>query len=217
MTLAPCEAPGLGGGAHPEGLCEVSGGSPSPGVSARGPRPTCPERCRPPGRVETGQWSQRAAPSPPCGSLPPSRPACSAQPYPPTPVSVCTRGTGHEPRKRWDPGSSPLLPLPASAHARGARGWRVCTRLCVSRGVCACRECAAGSVRRRTCPCAPPHPLRTPPVPGSSRQVERCPGIFPPLPAWASSPLVCPGRKGAHRPLGPVLKGASVLPAPRPS
>lgn len=91
--------------------------------------------------METGQWSQRAAPCPPCGSLPPSRPACSAQPYPPTPVSVCTRGIGREPRKRWDPGSSPPLPLPASAHARGARGWRAGTlrvraHACVCPGEC---------------------------------------------------------------------------------
>lgn len=63
-----------------------------------------------------------------------------------------------------------------------------CTRLCVSRGVCACQECASGSVRRRTCPRALPHPLRTPPVLGSPRRVERCPGRFPSLPAWASSP-----------------------------
>ena len=212
MTPAPCEAPGLGGGAHPEGLSEVSGGSPSPGVSARGPQPTCPGRCRPPGPVEMGQWSQRAAPSPPCGSLPhPARPALLSLIPRPTSVSALRglamnrgRGGTRGPAPRCSSRQAPMPEVPEG----GGQGLCVCmhTPVCVQGSVCMPGMC----LRLRAEAHLSPHPAPSsahssrPGIPMSGRAL---PGHIPSSPNLGLEPLGVPWSEGSSPTAWPRVEG----------
>ena len=93
MTPAPCEAQGFGG-AHPEGLCEFSGGSESPASQLGGLPPTLPECCALQAEWKRGREARgQLRPLPASPHLRPlSRPGRCTQLYPRTPVSVCTWG-----------------------------------------------------------------------------------------------------------------------------